>query len=391
MDNHSQMSHTKLRTQTFATEAIALHVPLRLLASAKKTLSPHLLGIKGVSSIRPCPEDTTIKYVLVKHSDPLPCDVLSFLASHSLTHSPYTLHRSYDELTVAEALRHLLPSSIPIPSSYETVGHLIHLNLLEEHEPFKFDIGRVFLDKIKSVKTVVNKSSSISNQFRVFPMEFLAGEENTIVKVKENGIIFSFDFKLVYWNSRLHKEHERLVNHIIKQSNHQSNHSVADVFAGIGPFVLPLSKELNGVIYANDLNPDSVKFMKQSISLNKISNDNLQIFNLDGKEFIGKMMEKEVQPDHFILNLPANSIDFVEEFKKYEIRKKIEVHIYAFSRQSDPCDDVINQIVSILGNIEVRGSFIVRDVAPNKSMVRVDFALNSRVSEVPPIKQKRVE
>lgn len=43
------------------------------------------------------------------------------------------------------------------PASFETVGHLVHLNLREEQLPFKYLIGQVLLDKNPHVKTVVNK------------------------------------------------------------------------------------------------------------------------------------------------------------------------------------------------------------------------------------------
>ena len=44
---------------------------------------------------------------------------------------------------------------------------------------------------------------TISNVFRTFPMEVLAGDSNTVVSLKESGCTFSFDFATVYWNSRL--------------------------------------------------------------------------------------------------------------------------------------------------------------------------------------------
>ena len=44
-----------------------------------------------------------------------------------------------------------------MPSAYETVGHIAHLNLRDELLPWKHVIGQVLLDKNPSIKTVVNK------------------------------------------------------------------------------------------------------------------------------------------------------------------------------------------------------------------------------------------
>lgn len=58
---------------------------------------------------------------------------------------------------------------------------------------------------------MVNKVDSIDHQFRFFQMEVLAGIPDMVARVRENGCVFEFDFSRVYWNSRLHHEHDRLV------------------------------------------------------------------------------------------------------------------------------------------------------------------------------------
>jgi tRNA G37 N-methylase Trm5 len=64
-------------------------------------------------------------------------------------------------------------------------------------------------------RVVVNKTGTIETTFRTFPMEVVAGEDDTRVEVSHNGARFQFDFRSVYWNSRLQHEHEQLVHNII--------------------------------------------------------------------------------------------------------------------------------------------------------------------------------
>ena len=40
-------------------------------------------------------------------------------------------------------MQKILPEGTDVPSSFETVGHIAHLNLREEHLPFKRTIGQV--------------------------------------------------------------------------------------------------------------------------------------------------------------------------------------------------------------------------------------------------------
>lgn len=74
---------------------------------------------------------------------------------------------------------------------------------------------------------------------------------------------FTFDFSQVYWNSRLHTEHERIVS-LFKPGD-----VIADVFAGVGPFAVPAAKG-SCVVLANDLNPSSAEYMQKNVDDNKV-------------------------------------------------------------------------------------------------------------------------
>jgi tRNA (guanine37-N1)-methyltransferase len=81
----------------------------------------------------------------------------SWLASHKGELVEYKLSLSYANYSYEEVLQRLLPSGVEIPSSFETIGHIAHLNLREAHLPFKFLIAQVMLDKFSAIKTVINK------------------------------------------------------------------------------------------------------------------------------------------------------------------------------------------------------------------------------------------
>jgi tRNA (guanine37-N1)-methyltransferase len=163
-----------------------------------------------------------------------------------------------------QIIESILPDNVPVPSSFETVGHIAHLNLKPEHEPFKFIIGQVLIDKLRNIKTVVNKVGNIQNMFRVFEMQVLAGNDDLATQVTESGCRFNFDFGLVYWNSRLSTEHHRLVSLL------QKSDLVCDLFAGVGPFAIPIAKK-GATVFANDLNPNSYKYLMENIKQNHVT------------------------------------------------------------------------------------------------------------------------
>lgn len=75
---------------------------------------------------------------------------------------------------------------------------------------------------------------------------------------------FRLDFSKVYWNSRLEAEHSRLVRQF------EPSDVIVDIMAGIGPFAVPAAQK-GCTVYANDLNPDSVRYMAANVKLNKVA------------------------------------------------------------------------------------------------------------------------
>ncbi|KAI3405564.2 TRM5 [Candida oxycetoniae] len=253
---------------------------------------------------------------------------------------PYTLHLDYSFWRSDEILAAILPEELinEVPTGFSQAGHLAHLNLRDEFKPYGKLIGQVILDKNPSLKTVVDKKTTIANQFRTFPLELLSGEENYIVEQLESGCRFKFDFSKVYWNSRLSTEHERLI------SKFKKGQVVGDVMAGVGPFSIPSGKK-DVIVLANDLNPDSYKYLQENISINKVD-PFVKPFNLDGREFIanaarllnefamksGPIEKKTIKRakrnksttteiieipkfyHHFVMNLPDSALTFLDAY-----------------------------------------------------------------------------
>lgn len=186
-------------------KVLALRVPCRRVADLRQSLGRHKLlfnksRIKPIVSTTPASRDHRLVLLdeqlsegCLQHLDDpaqisdLP-DVLAKLieGDGAFALEWHTIHLDYDFWSADYILRKILPPSCAeVPSSFETIGHIAHLNLKDDVLDYKFVIGQVILDKNPKIKTVVNKVGTIENEFRVLPMEVIAGEDSMETEVSQ--------------------------------------------------------------------------------------------------------------------------------------------------------------------------------------------------------------
>ena len=191
---------------------------------------------------------------------------------------------------------------------------------------------------------------------------------------------------------------------------------IADMMAGVGPFAIPLAMRLKAMnlskseshVHANDLNPESYKYLCENIKLNNCSS-HITPYNMDGRDFIHELDKRKIPYTDVIMNLPQSAIDFLNVFIGINHRQVLSVpsplpmiHVYAFSSDPDPINDIRNRVASVLqcevsllpetviwSKSECRRisetcsiAHVVRDVAPKKVMVCFFFQLPQQVLDI---------
>ncbi|XP_038114805.1 tRNA (guanine(37)-N1)-methyltransferase isoform X1 [Culex quinquefasciatus] len=297
----------------------------------------------------------------------------------------------FDNWRYDEIFRAVLPEDKEGLSSFSKVGHVIHLNLKDHLMPYKALIGEVIKDKIATCRTVVNKLDTIDNTYRNFAMELLAGEEDYQVSVKENGTVYEFDFSKVYWNPRLSTEHEKVAKMLRKED------VLLDIYAGVGPFSIPVAKKGCSVL-ANDLNPESYKALVHNCKKNKVEG-RVKCFNRNGIDFIREEVKTFIveinKKDDFkgtiniTMNLPALAVEHLEHFVGLLSNETVTivhfplVHVYCFAKGVEDKKDIARQMVKDNMGIELGENLkeiaFVRNVSPNKDMMRVSFYLTNEI------------
>lgn len=265
-----------------------------------------------------------------------------------------TLH--YEYFTYKEILREILPSEVEIPQSYQTVGTILHVNLDSNQFIYKNIIGEVLLNKNKYIKTVITKIGVIDTVFRYFDIEVLAGVKCLHTYHQESGCTFFIDYEKVYWNSKLQDERNRLLKQFKK------NDIICDPFCGVGPVVIRAAK-LGCKVYCNDLNPVAIDCLKKNIRLNKVCERKIEAYNMDAKDFLLLLADKEICIDHFFFNLPELSLEFVKYLKNYG---SSFLHCYFFCKKNVDVNEFIQSYFK--ADMNKCTLDVCRNVSPNKFM-----------------------
>lgn len=348
-------------------------------------LKPMQTNAKGVKKLLLHP-------IIVKSWYDLPDEVRNLgIAGCHLTWED--LEIGYENWKAEEILKSVLPEKQEALTSFSRIGHILHVNLRDHLLPYKTLIGEVLRDKVPNCRSVVNKVQTIDNTYRNFQLELICGEADYKVEVKENGVVFEFDFSTVYWNPRLATEHERIIKLL------EPGDVFYDVFAGVGPFSIPAGKKKCTVL-ANDLNPESHKWLQHNAKRNKVLNV-VQTLNKDGREFIRHDLRMDLlrrwnnhidygaKPYriHIAMNLPAMAVEFLDAFRGLVSLDDVQkakhlimptVHAYCFAKGHNPAEIARTQAEHHLGarfGSNLEGIHFVRNVAPNKDMFRISFHL----------------
>ena len=369
----------------------ALIIPAKLTATLRKSLKDVLLQRPKIKAVYPFEDDPLLRKLVLTNTIPNIYETHAAVAHAIITlkcqKSQFNLTLSYSDWTVEQVLRDLLPVK-EIPSAFEIVGHVAHVNLRDEVLPFQNIVGKVLLDKnAPRIATVVTKVGTIHTEYRTFDMKVIAGgNENgkwNIVTVKEEKCIFQLDFLHVYWNSRLAGEHKRMVQYILQKSSTTPGAVVvADAMAGVGPFAIPLTtcennkKQSSITVHANDLNPTSFHYLEINAKKNKCHG--IFCYSMDGRAFLHQLDNTDNGVDFVLMNLPASAPEFLDAFRGWKSTKLPEIMVYCFDSKTLEIakHNAIDRCVKALGcDISNAQVHVVRDVSPKKNMYCVSFAL----------------
>lgn len=248
--------------------------------------------------------------------------------------------------------------------AYEIVGDIA---LIEADEPDAQGIADALLKVHKNVKTVLGAVSAVEGEFRTRRFKVLAGEERTETVHKDHGCKYRVDLARAYFTLRLSTERQRIVSQI------SENDVVLDMFAGVGPYSIPIAKKCKKVI-AMDKNPDAIHFLKENVKLNSI--ENIEVIEGDANEIARNF---EGIAGHVIMNLPHSADAFLDA-AIYVTAPHGIIHYYGMTHEEDLYDSSIGLIEAAAKkagrSIEVVECRTVRSYAPHQYNVCIEVRIN---------------
>ncbi|NJD53994.1 MAG: class I SAM-dependent methyltransferase family protein [Candidatus Methanoperedens sp.] len=252
-----------------------------------------------------------------------------------------------------------------VPGAYELIGNIA---IIDQHEKNAPEIAKVLLHH-KNIKTIFQATSAVCGEYRTRELLFIAGEQKTETIYRENGCRYLLDVTQVYFTPRLSTERIRIRDQV------KNGDKVVDMFAGIGPFSIPIAKKFpDAQVISVDKNPVAIKYLRENIRLNKIKN--IEIREGDAREEAKGISDA----DHVIMNLPHSGLEFIDSAFGV-IKKGGIIHFYAISHKDDLFEGLINEIEAYARKSGLRvcpiDRRIVRPYAPYQYNVCIDFKVIS--------------
>ena len=195
-----------------------------------------------------------------------------------------------------------------LPRGFQTIGDVAIVKfkplLLEK----KILIAEKYLDLLPKLKAVYLNSGRVKGQFRTpEKIALLVGIDNPIVKHKEHGVIYKFDFTKIMFSMGNLNERKFLAT-IVKEGE-----VIVDMFAGIGYFSLPIAKHSKPKkIFSIELNPDSFKYLTENIKLNHFEEIITPIYG-DSKIEVINLSNSGLKADRVIMGVFPAPKDFIKE------------------------------------------------------------------------------
>ncbi len=149
-------------------------------------------------------------------------------------------------------------------SGVDVVGDIAIVRLAEFSSPEKKKVASALLSELKNVRVVMEQEGGIEGEFRLRKLRHLAGERRTLTLHRENGCSYRVDVAKCYFSPRLSTERLRIARQVKRSER------VLNMFAGVGPFSIPIAKIAGASVTSCELNAYAAELHEENDRLNKV-------------------------------------------------------------------------------------------------------------------------
>jgi len=254
-----------------------------------------------------------------------------------------------------------------IISSFDIIGDIAIMEIPDTLEPKERQIGEALLKVHKNLRTVLKKLGPMEGEYRVRKVKVIAGEERAETEYKENGVRMRLDVSKVYFSVRLAHERARIADLV------RDGERVLVMFAGVGPFAFAIAKKHpEAQIVAVELNPEAVKYMRESVALNKFAN----IEAIEGDVRAVPLQSHSF--DRVIMPLPKLAHEFLDVAFR-AVKNRGIVHFYTITDINRPFAEALEKAEAEAKkagvSVQAQSQRIVKPYSPAMVQVVLDLAV----------------
>jgi tRNA (guanine37-N1)-methyltransferase len=307
---------------------------------------------------------------------PLPADIKRF--EETLPNFKISTHkfpkRTKRSLKLVDLLEDKLPPHLlaSLPHAIDFVGDVAVIEVPPELESHKRIVGEAVLKAHKRIRTVLAKSGAVEGVYRVREFDVIVGIGKTETVHREYGCMFYVDLAKAYFSPRLSHEHDRVASQV------KDGETVIDMFAGVGPFSVLIAKRHKNVrVYAVDVNPDAVNYLKKNIEANHVGKSVTPLLS-DVRQIVKKKLVGVA--DRVIMNLPEKAIEYVDVACEALKPEGGVVHYYEFTSMPEPLETAKVRLIEAMKQTDrnvkkILSARLVRATAPYTWQVVVDVEI----------------
>ena len=230
-------------------------------------------------------------------------------------------------------------------------------------------VARALAGEAKNVKCVYEQEGGIEGEYRLRRLKHLAGERRTLTLHRENGCVFKVDVARCYFSPRLSTERLRIAGQVLK------GESVLNMFAGVGPFSIPIAKTARAKVTSCEINELACELHEENDRVNKVQ-DLVKVVRGDAAE-LGSSLKSKF--DRVLKPHPSEADRFLPVAVALA-RRRGSIHYYRHILGRDDEEAMKGLLEEVRGMVPPRSRVKtrrVREVGPRWIEVAADIRLPS--------------
>jgi tRNA (guanine37-N1)-methyltransferase len=241
------------------------------------------------------------------------------------------------------------------------------VRLSDVRESAKKKFARALMKEMRNVKCVYEQEGGIEGELRLRKLHYLAGERRTVTLHKENGCSFRVDVAKCYFSPRLSTERLRIANEV------QPAESVLNMFAGVGPFSIPIAKKKRAKVMSCELGKVACELHLENNRLNKVGNL-VKVVQADANQ-LPQLTRRRF--DRILMPHPSESPKFLRTALELAKRRAV-IHYYRHllgRNEEEASEKLIEELTGLLPGRAHFKPRRVREVGPRWIEMAADIRL----------------